>query len=99
MSHISYTKQHNHLFSWRYPKLACKTKDICISKQENKTYFDETKNFFVRFFCACFSGDVPCENMYMHVIHCSCRARKTFAQAHIASEIPQYNGVIQNFAR
>ena len=24
--------------SWRYPELACKTKYICISKQENTIY-------------------------------------------------------------
>ena len=54
VTHIIYKTTDNHLFSWHYPELACKTKYICISKQENTIYIwyfrDETKNFFVRVF-------------------------------------------------
>jgi hypothetical protein len=60
----------NHLFSWRYPELACKTKYICISKQENTIYiwyFDETKN----------SGDAPAKTCTRMLIHWSCRVWKT----------------------
>ena len=38
VTHILYQTSDNHLFSWRYPELACKTKYICISKQENTIY-------------------------------------------------------------
>ena len=38
VTHILYQTTDHHLFSWRYPELACKTKYICISKQENTTY-------------------------------------------------------------
>ena len=38
VTHILYQTTDNPLFSWRYPELACKTKYICISKQENTIY-------------------------------------------------------------
>jgi hypothetical protein len=59
VTHILYQTTDNHLFSWRYPELACKTKYICISKQENTNIFDISTRLKTFLYCACFSGDAP----------------------------------------
>jgi hypothetical protein len=78
-------------FPWRYPELACKTKDICISKQENTTYiwyFDETKNFFVHVFSGdAFSG----ESMYAHVNSLILQSSKNFRPSELDTTIKRRN--------